>query len=234
MAITIDQVEKYLGQNIKDEYGRVVGKLLTAYTDVSGRVESIEIALSEYQLENVEVSRLELTHDGIIVVASWKVWAQNVENKLDRVRRRMRAVDELYNKGSIPGYAYDEIKKKLSIELNSVREEAKKVKELLRKKLGQLEDQVIRLEKDMANLMVLYMSNEVSESAYKSAIDQLRMLKARSSDEKRDVERHLEIITKLESESQPKVFRELKTAIEPKAEVKPSESAPIQVQIVET
>ncbi|HDN76131.1 MAG TPA: hypothetical protein ENG05_03280 [Acidilobales archaeon] len=229
MVLTIDQIEKFMGQNIKDEYGRIVGKIVTAFTNAAGEIESVEIAINESEVEKVTANRLKLTPDGLIVVADWKVWALDVENKLDRVRRRIRAVEELYSKGMIPGHAYEEIKKKLEDQFKIVKDEVKKVKEELRKRVGQLEDKIIRLEKDMANLMVLYMSNEVSEVAYKLAIDYLRTSKMRNVDEKKDIEKHLEIIAKLESEvSEPKI----RTPQE-----KPSEevsSAPIQVQIVET
>ncbi len=232
MVLTIDQIEKFLGQNVKDEYGRIVGKILTAYTNASGEVESVEIALNEYEMKKVKAEGLKLTPDGLVVLAEWKIWALDVENKLDRVRRRMRAVEELYSKGMIPGHAYSEIKKKLEFEFKKVKEDVRKIKEVLRKRVGELEDKIIRIEKAMANLMVLYMSNEVGETPYKSAIEYLRTSKMRNVDEKKDVEKHLEIIAKLESDvSEPKV----RAVPAHKEQSAPQEvSAPIQVQVVET
>lgn len=229
MALTIDQIEKYLGQDIKDEYGRVIGKIVTAFTNVAGEVESIEVALNEYEIERVHAERLKLTPDGLVVIPEWKVRALDVENKLDRVRRRIRAVEELYSKGMIPGHAYEEIKRRLEEQFRVIKDDVRKVKDELRKRIGELEDKIIRIEKDMANLMVLYMSNEVGEASYKLAIDYLRTSKMRNADEKKDIEKHLELIAKLESEvSEPKIRR-----VEEKTSEEVS-SAPIQVQIVET
>lgn len=231
MSVTIDQVEKFMGQNVKDEYGRVVGKVLTAFSDVSGEIDSIEVAVNDFTLERISAERIKLTPDGLIIVADWKVKAIKTENKLDRVRKRIRAVEELYRKGSIPGHAYEEIKRKLEAQFKAVKDEVKKVKDLLRKRANDLEDQIIRLEKDISNLLVLYMSNEVSESSYKAAIDYLREAKARCVDEKKDVEKHVDLITKLESEASDTHHTAI-TSETPEI-VSQSNEGPIQVQIIE-
>jgi len=233
MVITIDQIEKYLGQNAKDEYGRVVGKLLTAYTQVTGEVESVDIAISETTFEKIDASRIKLTPDGVVIVPQWKVKALDVENRLDRVRRRIRSIEELYRKGMIPTHAYEEMKRSLEAQFRVLKDEVKKVKEMLRRKINDLEDQIIRLEKDMANLMMLYMSNEVGESAYKTAMEFLRSAKARHADEKKDVERHIERITKLESEaSEARLIEETEKKVSTSQLTQ--QGSPIQVQIIET
>ncbi len=231
MSVTIDQVEKFMGQNVKDEYGRIVGKVLTAFSDVSGEVNSIEVAVNDFTLEKISAERIKLTPDGLIIVADWKVKAIKTENKLDRVRKRIRAVEELYRKGSIPGHAYEEIKRKLEAQFKAVKDEVKKVKDLLRKRANDLEDQIIRLEKDISNLLVLYMSNEVSEASYKAAIDYLREAKARCVDEKKDVEKHVDLITKLESEASDTHHTTIASET-PEIVSQPNEG-PIQVQIIE-
>jgi hypothetical protein len=230
MEITIDQIEKYMGQIIKDEYGRNLGIFLTAYTDVSGTIESIEVATNDYTLERVDANRIKLTPDGVVVMPEWKVEALFVENKLDRVRRRIRSVEELYRKGMIPGHAYEEIKNRLDHQFKLVKDEVKKVKTVLRDRAHKLEDQIIRLEKDISNLLVLYMSNEVGENSYKAAIEYLRQAKSRNIDEKKDVEKHIELIEKLEADTTESTVKHTKETTFPV----PSEESPIQVQIIET
>lgn len=235
MVITLDQVDKYVGQLIKDEYGRVIGKLVATFSNVSGEVETLEVVINDTLYENVPVSRVKLTPDGPVIVSEWKVLATEVENKLDRVKRRLRATEELFRKASIPSHAYEELKKKLDNEFKTLKEEVNKVKELLRKRAGELEDLVIRLEKDLTNMQILYMGNEVSDQAYKIASELLRNNKAKALDEKRDVEKHLELITKLESEA-----GEIKPAVEvtpPPTKPSPKEQGkseqPIQVQVID-
>jgi len=240
VIITLDQLDKFVGQMIKDEYGRILGKLVMVYSNVSGEVESIELSINDAMYEGVPASRIKLTPDGLVVVPEWKVKALDIENKLDRVKKRLRATEDLYRKGTVPVHAYEELKRKLEVEFRNLKEEVKKVKELLRKRAGELEDLIIRLEKDLTNLQVLYMSNEFSEASYKIAADFLRNNRTKSLDEKRDVEKHLELISKLETEAgeirqaAEAPQQTLTTPSTPATQSMPKAESPIQVQVVDT
>ena len=232
MIVTIDQVEKFIGQFVKEEYGRVVGKVLTVFSDITGEVDSIEVALNDSMLERIPAERIKLTPDGLIIMPEWKVRTLNAENKLDRVRKRLRAIEELYRKGSIPVHAYEDMKRRLENGFRKVKEEVKEVKETLRKRANDLEYQITRLERDISNLMMLYMSNEVSEAPYKAAADYLKESKARCVEEKKDIEKHIDLIAKLESEASN--TQRVAVSKEGAAALSEPSEGPIQVQIMET
>ena len=231
MIVTIDQVEKFIGQYVKEEYGRVLGKALTAFTDITGEVNSIELALNDSMLEKIPAERIKLTPDGLIIMPEWKVRTLSTENKLDRVRKRLRAVEELYRKGSIPVHAYEDMKKRLEAGFSKVKEEVKEVKEVLKKRANDLEYQITRLERDVSNLMMLYMSNEVSEGPYKAAVDYLKDSKARCVEEKKDIEKHINLIAKLESEASN--IQNVTVPKEGASSIPESSEGPIQVQIMD-
>jgi chromosome segregation ATPase len=226
--VTLDQVEKFLGQVVRDEYGRSLGKLVAVFADVSGNVEAIEIAVNDYELVKVGAERIVRTPDALVILPEWKVAAIDVENRLDRVKKRMRSLEELNRKGMIPTHAYEELRKKLDAEFKKVREDSAKVRELLKTKINELDDQIIRYERAIANVYVLYMSNEVSEQSYKASMDFLRNAKSKCLDEKKDVEKHLELLSKLEAEP---VESQVKSA--PATQPKPPETAPIPVVVIE-
>lgn len=226
--VTLDQVEKFLGQVVRDEYGRSLGKLVAVFADVSGNVEAVEIAVNDYELVKVGAERIVRTPDALVILPEWKVAAIDVENRLDRVKKRMRSLEELNRKGMIPTHAYEELRKKLDAEFKKVREDSAKVRELLKTKINELDDQIIRYERAIANVYVLYMSNEVSEQSYKASMDFLRNAKSKCLDEKKDVEKHLELLSKLEAEP---VEPQVKSV--PATQPKPPETAPIPVVVIE-
>lgn len=217
--VSLDQVEKFLGQNVRDEYGRNLGKLIAVFADVSGNVEAVEIALNDYELVKVEANRLVRAPDALIVLPEWKVMAIDVENRLDRVKKRIRSLEELNRKGMIPTHAYEEMRKKLEAEYKKIKDESTKIREVLKGKISELEDQIIRYERAITNIYVLYMSNEISEQSYKASMDFMRNAKSRCLDEKKDVEKHVELLSKLEAES-----------VEPQVKATPQQQAPAQVQ----
>jgi len=226
--VSLDQVEKFLGQAVRDEYGRSLGKLVAVFADVSGSVEAIEIAVNDYELVKVGAERIVRTPDALVVLPEWKVAAIDVENRLDRVKRRMRSLEELNRKGMIPTHAYEEMRKKLDAEFRKVKEDSTKVREVLKAKINELDDQIIRYERAITNVYVLYMSNEISEQSYKASMDFLRNAKSKCVDEKKDVEKHLELLSKLEAEP---VEPQVKSA--PVAQPQPPQPAPIPVVVIE-
>ncbi len=232
MLITLDQIVKYLGQKVHDPYGREVGLLASVYSEVDGTVTAIEIVKSNYA-ETIPVSRVELTHDGVVIIPAWKAEALMLEKKLDRARKRARALEELYRKGQIPGHAYEDVKKKLDKELHTLRDQSRRIKEELKSRIGELENQIIHIEKAMTHLIISYTAGEIPESNFKVAIDNLRQLKNRAMDEKKDLEKHLELIEKLESEPLEivrSVVEKIQTAPEPTTI--PSTTQPIEVKVV--
>ncbi|MCS7099360.1 MAG: CdvA-like protein [Sulfolobales archaeon] len=226
---TLDQVEKFLGQVVRDEYGRSLGKLIAVFADVSGSVEAVEIAINDYELVKVEASRIMRAPDALIVLPEWKVMAIDVENRLDRVKRRIRSLEELNRKGMIPTHAYEDMRKRLEAEFKKIKEESAKLKDLLKRKMGELDDQILRYERAISNVYVLYMSNEISEQSYKASMDFMRNAKSKCLDEKKDVEKHLELLSKLEAES---VEPQVKT-VTPQPQTPVQSQAPIPVVIVE-
>ena len=217
--VTLDQVEKFLGQSVRDEYGRNLGKLIAVFADVSGNVEAVEIALNDYELVKVEAGRLMRTPDALVVLPEWKVAAIDVENRLDRVKRRIRSLEELNRKGMIPTHAYEEMRKRLEAEFKKIKEDSSKIREVLKGKISELEDQIIRYERAIANVYVLYMSNEISEQSYKASMDFMRNAKSKCLDEKKDVEKHLDLLSKLEAEP-----------VEPQVKAAPQPQIPAQAQ----
>ncbi len=234
MIVTVDNFEKYLGQKVRDPYGRIVGKIVSFYSDVSGVVSQVEVEFKEDSFETIPISRIEITKDGIILLPEWKAEALDLIRQLERARKRALALEELYSKGDIPRHAYDEFKKKLERDLSRLHEKSKEVKEMLNKRMASLEAMILHLEKALTALRISYIAGEIGERSFKSAFEPLRNAREKAIEEKDDIKRVLEKIKKLEAE--PIEIRKEVPARKPETEKKvevPTEHAePIVVQVV--
>uniref|UniRef100_A0A7C2ZLF4 CdvA-like coiled-coil domain-containing protein n=1 Tax=Ignisphaera aggregans TaxID=334771 RepID=A0A7C2ZLF4_9CREN len=200
MSITLDKIAPYLGQTIQDIYGRKVGVLVGIYSEVDGTVNAVEIMVNDFNYETVPAEKIELKDDIPKIVPEWLVVARKVEKKLDTLRKRIKALDELYKKGDIPNHAYQEFKEKFDKELNKIKNDVKNIKEVMRKRLYELENFVMHIEKAMTNLMITYTSGEVPENGFRTSADFMRFAKQTSIDEKKDLEKHTNLINKLEED----------------------------------
>lgn len=239
-ALQVEDVEKHLGSRVRDPYGRVLGTLVSFYSEVDGTVSGIEVSREDGGLIYIPAERASSTTEGIVVIPEWRVEAVKVEQQLDRARKRARAVEDLFSSKEIGSQSYEEMKKSIEGILSRLRERAKGVRSILRKRLGELEDEILHIDKASNHLKLGYTSGEVGEQRFKAGIEVLRASRARAVDEKRDVEKHLELLEKLESEAvlPQKIAPSLQAAPEPQAEVTaPAQApqqgeAPIQVRIV--
>ncbi len=198
--LRIEDIEDYLGKPVNDPYGRRVGYIVGFYSDSDGNVTGLETSFGDFVFKEISIDRFRFENGDIILIPEWEYEAKKIENRLERLRKRITALKELYSKKEIPRYAYEEYKKKLETELIKAKEEAREVKNLLRKRMHELDDIIVELEKTMTSLKVSYLASEIPEKAYKIAADQIRKHLEFSQIEKESVKKHIDKIDSLEKQ----------------------------------
>jgi len=197
MALKIEDLSQYLGQVVHDVYGRKLGMLVAIYSDVDGTVTSIDIAKNDESYENISADRIECCSDGLRIRPEWLVKAKSIERKLSILKRRIKALEDLYGRGQVPDHAYKELKERLFKELEKCKKEANELREVLRKRVYELENFVIRIEKAMTYVMVSFTADEVPQKGFDTSMNYLRFAKQCATEEKKDIENHMELISKL-------------------------------------
>ncbi len=234
MGITIENVASSIGQTITDIYGRKVGVLVSVYSDFDGKVTAVEIMTNDMTYETLSSDRLEHGIDGIKILPEWVIEARKIERKLDVIKKRFKALEELYKKNQIAQHAYKELKEKFAKEIERVKIETKNTKELLRKRINELENFVIHIEKAMTHLIVSYTAGEIPETGFKISADFMRFARQAAIDERKDLDKHLGLIEKLEQELVSIVsgFEESQTIATPAQPVTQPSPTPLAVKVV--
>lgn len=236
MSITIESIAPNIGQTITDVYGRKLGVLVSVYSDFDGKVTAVEIMTNDMIYETLPADRLEHGIDGLKVLPEWLIEAKKVERKLDVVKKRFKAMEELYKKNQIAAHAYKELKEKFTKEIERIKIETKGVKELLRKRINELENFIIHIEKAMTHLMVSYTAGEIPENGFKVSADFMRFARQAAVDERKDLDKHIGLIEKLEQELTSTVsgLEEQQTITTPAQNIAAQVSAttPIAVKVV--
>ena len=199
VVYTVDLLDKYIGQKVKDPYNRFIGTLASIYSDVDGSVNAVEILFGDTEFRTVEAEKLAIHNGEIVLLPEWKYLALKVIDRLERARRRAKALEDLYAKGEIPKHAYEEFKGKVKRDLDYLKEEAKKTKEVIKQRIHELEDQIVQIEKALTALKMSYIAGEISERGYKTAASALRQGRDRNLEEKNEAKRVMETIQRLET-----------------------------------
>ncbi|OYT38750.1 MAG: hypothetical protein B6U89_05345, partial [Desulfurococcales archaeon ex4484_58] len=194
-----------------------------------GNITSLEISIGDFVFKEIVIERFGFENGDIILTPEWEFEAKKIENRLERLRKRIMALEELYAKKEVPRHAYEKYKKKLDSSLIKAKEDARNIKDMLKKKLLELEDTILELEKTMTSLKVSYLAGEIPEKAYKVAADQIRKHIEFSQMEKENIKKHIDKIESLEK--QP-----IDIGIKPKEEPSeiPSQNQSLPVVVLET
>lgn len=228
-GLKIEMIENFLGKPVNDPYGRRIGHVVSFYSDADGNVTALEISYGDFEFKQIPIERFIFNEGEIILIPDWEHEAKRIENRLERLRKRAVALEELYAKKDIPRHAYEEFKKKLDDSLMKAREEAKKVKETLKTRHHELEDTILELEKAMTSLKVSYIAGEVPEKAYKVAIDHIRKHLEQAQLEKESVKKHIERIENLESRPVDIGIPKQHRSVEEVSETQTTEALPVVV-----
>lgn len=240
MKLLVHEFEKYMGQPLKDPYGRDVGHIVSFYADVDGVVNEVEIEHSNGTFRCYPVTQLSFEKDRIVLIPTWKAEALEVMRQLEIARKRMKALNDLHDKGEIAEHAYKEFKRKLEREFERIKVKSKEVKDKLRSRIATIEKEILEIERALAAVKMSRLAGEISDSAFSRAYVMLKRSLDRYFAEKKDVEKTLEDLNKLETEP---IFIERKEAkipspppaIEKKEQPEPlpKEEKPLVVKIVE-
>ncbi len=200
MEITF--VEKYVGEAVKDPFGRIVGTLVSVYSNVDGEVEAIEIALGGNKFVRVPSERLSKKGDEMVVMPEWMTEAKSIYRKMDTAIRRIKALETMMSNNEVNKDIVMEMKKKMEQQLQGLRGKLGEVKKMLKERIGELEDQILEMERALINLQMSYMAGEISDKRYQQAASAIRHQKEVAYEEKRSVKEWIEKLEKLEKPSE--------------------------------
>ena len=228
MILTVETFEKYVGQSIKDPYGRYVGVIAGFYSEIDSTISYVNVEFTDGSFAKLPVNRFEFEPDSVVLVPEWKAQALDVKRKLEITKKRIKALDDLYAKGEIAKHAYDEFKKKLEADLGKLKIESREVRKMLQSRLRELERQVEELEKAHASLKMVFFAGEISEPTFKRATDIIKRSIEKCDAEKKDIKASISELEKIETTpiSLPPIAKPAKEEM-PKAE------EPLVVHVVE-
>ncbi|MEM0015459.1 MAG: cell division protein CdvA [Saccharolobus sp.] len=200
MPISYETLTKFIGQKIKDVYGREAGYLVHIYSEIDGSITGIEISQG-FSFTTIGPDRVKIDGESILILPDWKSEAIRILSLMEKIRRRQKALEELYNKQEIPKSEYDEMKRKLDSEMIKLKDDQSKLKSRLKSRLNEIEDQLSHIDKAVISLKMSYISSEIPESAYKNSMEVLRQSRESYTLERDDIKKTLDKLDSLDKES---------------------------------
>ncbi|GBF09600.1 hypothetical protein apy_13250 [Aeropyrum pernix] len=222
MAIKVDTFYGVIGSEVRDEYERVVGTLVSFSSNVDGEIQSIELKIVDRSIERIPGDRVKIVDGKIVVVPEWKYEATRVIEALERAYKRRRAVENIAKQSSIPSSIVENMKRQLTEEIKRLKIKAEEAKTRIKERIAEIDDEMLHIAGATANLQMLYFSGEISDRSYTNGMNHLRKLNDSLEREKSDAKK---VLDKLE-----KTYEAATNVLEAPAPSKPEDEKSIQAK----
>ncbi len=202
--LKVDSISLYAGREVVDEYGRVLGWLVSIHSNVEGYVSHIDVKIVDRGIERVEADRVKVKDGKLVIIPEWKHFSTKVIESLDRAYRRRRALETIAQNNEIPSEVIENMKKKLLEDIKRLKVRAEEARNVLKNRIRELEDEALKVASSIASLQVLYFSGEIEDKGYTQSINHLRRLREAIGEEKSDAKKVLDKLEKtLEAATAP-------------------------------
>lgn len=231
-APSSDELSKFIGSPVFDDFGRTLGTLIAVESNVDGKVVSITIKSEDLTLQTIEGERVKLNDGKVVITPEWKFELINVIDNLDRAYKRRKALDNIISNSDIPAIVTEPMKRSLEEEIKSLKLKADDVRKLVNSRLAEIDDENLKVARAIATVSISYFSGEINDKSYTQSMNHLRKLQSSLSEEKKAAK---ELLEKLDKVMQLAVESESKTSVVPQpqqAQAPASASQPQQAMVV--
>ncbi|MDA4123097.1 MAG: CdvA-like protein [Thaumarchaeota archaeon] len=181
-----------IGKDVKDIYGRDLGRCIGYTVDLSGNLRTIGVELGT-AFQEYPADRISLASDdeGIVTMPEWKADSRRVGMEKGILDKRLGALTKMLEAGEISQRVYDEMHKGLM----AIRVTHEQLSRELVKRLDSLEDSDDTINAFLAKVKLQGVSEELTERAVKWTADFCVAMKSMNERERIDINEILDMVT---------------------------------------
>jgi hypothetical protein len=177
-----------IGKPIKNEYGRVIGKVASFALTPNGKFEAVYIEFSDGQFSKQPMESLRFNGAEITFVSKIKSQAGTLCDQIPLIWRKDEALKDLVDKKKITPDVYQELHASFENVLNQLKKEAQVIVDESAIEIERCQEEITSLSYAIANLEIEHEIGKVEEESYKAAFTLLQETLRRATSEKTDYE----------------------------------------------
>lgn len=174
MSTSIPDAFFSLSKQVKDEYGRTIGRVASFAVNPSGEVESVFIRRGDSEFSRYSVSYLKFNENYVTLISPIKLRGNKLCKDIPLIWRKDQALKELLGKNKVPSEVYEDIHKNFEGALKQLKVEAQSVLERIDKRIAECSEEVRELNSALINLEIEREIGKISEDAYKKAMEMVQ------------------------------------------------------------
>jgi hypothetical protein len=177
-----------LGKPIKNEYGRIVGKLASFAMTPNGKFEAVYIEFGDGQFSKQPMESLKFNGAEITFISKIKSQAEVLCDQIPLIWRKDGALKDLLDGKKITPEVYKDLHTSFESVLTQLKKEAQVIIDESTVEIERCREEITSLSYAIANLEIEHEIGKVDEETYKQGFALLQESLRRATSEKTDFE----------------------------------------------
>jgi len=160
----------FVGKQIKDEYGRQIGRVASFKVTPTGRIDGIFVEHGDGEFLSYSVDQIKLDNGNLVISPPLKLKAKALCKEIPLIWRKDRALNELVQKKKIPPEMYDDLHRTFEGALNQLKDNAKGLTEDIDNQIDNCNKQIHSLHSALINLEIEREIGRLNNESYEKAL----------------------------------------------------------------
>jgi hypothetical protein len=177
-----------VGKPVKDEYGRVIGKVASFAMTPNGKFDAVFIEFSGGQFSKQPMEQLKFTGSEITFISTVKAQSSVLCDQIPLIWRKDQVLKDLSEKKRISPEMYTEIHSSFDSVLSQLKKDAKVLADQISDQVATCDDEIKAMSYAILNLEVEHEIGRIDEESYKASFAMLQDSLKRTTQEKTELE----------------------------------------------
>jgi hypothetical protein len=177
-----------IGKPIKNEYGRVIGKVASFALTPNGKFDAVFIEFGDGQFSKQPMESLRFNGAEVTFISKIKNQANTLCDHIPLIWRKDQALKELAEKKKIAPELYQEMHSSFESVLAQLKKDAQIVVDDAAIEIERCQEEISSLTYAIANLEIEHEIGKIDEESYRAAFNLLQETLKRATAEKNDYE----------------------------------------------
>jgi hypothetical protein len=178
----------YIGKPVKNEYGRVIGKIASFALTPSGKFDAVYVEFGDGQFTKQPMESLRFNGAEITFITKIKSQTGSLCDQIPLIWRKDQALKDLLEKKKITPEVYQDLHNSFTNVLSSLKRDAQEIVNDAAVEIERCKEEITSLSYAIANLEIEHEIGKVDEETYKNAFVALQDALRRATTEKTDFE----------------------------------------------
>jgi hypothetical protein len=207
-----------VGKQIKDEYGREIGKVASFALTPSGKFDAVFIEQGDGKFYKHSTENLKVDGTNVTLISKTKSQASILCDQIPLIWRKDQALKDLSEKKKISHELYLELHASFDGALNQLKNEAQNIVDEIDKETLRCNEETRELNYALVHLEIEHEIGKINDEAYRTAFEIIQQNLKRANMEKSDLELTSSKLSNILLGDTPKTSVQAKSKVEEPSE----------------